>query len=93
VVPCAITTFVSDLYGGIKCAKDIVRDCGVFNCLDAGDMQMADKVISIRPILPSSLTSSIPSFLCSGQFMQEKIIHYRNIAHARIYVEHTALKE
>jgi DDE superfamily endonuclease len=82
-----------ELYGGSKSDEDFVQDCGLFNCLNASDMQIVDKGFKSRPILPSSSTLNISSFPFNGQFMQENIITNRNLASAWNNVERAVLKD
>ncbi|XP_072394121.1 LOW QUALITY PROTEIN: uncharacterized protein [Diabrotica undecimpunctata] len=87
VAPNGVVTFVSCLYPGSTSDKKIVKDCGILDHLEAGDLILADKGFLIKDIVPSGVHVNIPPFLTTAQFTPEQVRQTECIARARIHVE------
>jgi len=88
ISPAGTITFVSDLYAGRTSDKELTKDCGILNLLEAGDEIMADKGFTIDECLPDGITLNRPPFLKQqSQFCLEDEIKTRRIAKERIHVE------
>ncbi|XP_031334826.1 uncharacterized protein LOC116164746 [Photinus pyralis] len=87
VAPNGVIIFVSDLYAGNTSDKEIVRNCGILELLQAGDLVLADKGFLIADLLPPGVSLNIPPFLMNRQFTPEEIKQTMAIAKARIHVE------
>lgn len=81
--------FVSDLFGGSVSDKEIVKECGVLDTLQEGDLVLADKGFLVHDLLPPGVRLNIPSFLDSStrQFSEGQVSWSRNIATKRVHVE------
>lgn len=87
VAPNGVVTFVSCLYPGSTSDKKIVKDCGILEQLEAGDLVLADKGFLIKDIMPPGVSVNIPPFLTTAQFTPEQVRQTECIARARIHVE------
>lgn len=87
VAPNGVVTYVSPLYPGSTSDKKIVKDCGILDQLEAGDLVLADKGFLIRDIMPAGVSINIPPFLTTPQFTLEQVKQTECIAKARIHVE------
>ena len=88
VAPNGAVVFCSSCYGGSVSDKEIVRNSGVLEKFDAGDLILADKGFLITDLLPTGVSVNIPSFLSGKQqFTPSEVVRTRNIARARIHVE------
>lgn len=88
VSPNGNVTFISDLWGGRVSDKEITKQSGLLELLDAGDNVMADRGFEIADILPEGVTLNIPPFKggdsqLSAQAVEDTI----SIASVRIHVE------
>lgn len=55
--------FLSDLWGGRVSDKQITRESGVLDLLQAGDNVMVDRGFDISGIVPAGVTVNMPPFL------------------------------
>ena len=62
VTPNGQVTFLSDLWGGHVSDKQITRENGVLDLLQAGDNVMVDRGFDISAIVPAGVTVNIPHF-------------------------------
>ena len=72
VAPNAVITFVSNLYPGSTSDKEIVRNSGLLNQMESGDLYLADKGFLIQDIVPKRVSVSIPPFLDHGKLQKVK---------------------
>ena len=87
VAPNAVITFVSNLYPGSTSDKEIVRNSGLLNQMQSGDLILADKGFLIQDIVPKGVSVNIPPFLTHGKFTESEVKATRKIATCRIHVE------
>ena len=87
VAPNAVITYVSKLYPGSTSDKEIVRDCGILEHFETGDLVLADKGFLIQDLLPNGVSVNIPPFLNKGKFTVSEIKLTKSIATCRIHVE------
>jgi len=87
VAPNGTITFVSDLYPGSNSDKTIMRECGVLDSLQPGDLVLADKGFLVHDMLPPGVTLNIPPFKNTAQFTPSQVKNTTSIARARIHVE------
>nr|CAH7713592.1 unnamed protein product [Callosobruchus chinensis] len=88
VAPNGVVTYVSCLYPGSTSDKKIVKDCGILDQLEAGDLVLADKGFLIKDLMPAGVAINIPPFLTTSQFTPEQVRQTECIARARIHIEH-----
>ena len=87
VAPNAVITFVSNLYPGSTSDKEIVRNSGLLNQMQIGDLFLADKGFLIQDIVPKGVYVNIPPFLEHGKFTESEVKATKKIATCRIHVE------
>ncbi|XP_044168130.1 uncharacterized protein LOC114973302 [Acropora millepora] len=87
VAPNAVITYVSKLYPGSTSDKEIVRDCGILEHFETGDLVLADKGFLIQDLLPNGVSVNIPPFLNKGKFTASEIKLTKSFATCRIHVE------
>lgn len=87
VAPNGVLTYCSDVYPGSLSDKAIVKDSGILNQFQAGDLILADKGFLISDILPPGVSLNVPPFLSLPQFTPAQVEETRRIARARIHVE------
>ena len=80
VAPNAVITYVSKLYPGSTSDKEIVRDCGILEHFETGDLVLADKGFLIQDLLPNGVSVNIPPFLNKGKFTAREIKLTKSIA-------------
>ena len=87
--PSGAVSFVSSLYSGSISDKELTKQCGLIDLLEAGDGVMADKGFVINDLLqPSMCSLIIPPFLSSySQFTQDEVIATKSIANRRVHIE------
>ena len=87
--PSGAVSFVSSLYSGSISDKELTKQCGLIDLLEAGDGVMADKGFVINDLLqPSMCCLIIPPFLSSySQFTQDEVIATKSIANRRVRIE------
>jgi len=56
-------SYLSDLWGGRVSDKQITRESGVLDLLEAGDNVMVDRGFDISNIVPNGVSVDIPPFL------------------------------
>ena len=72
VAPNAVITYVSKLYPGSTSDKEIVRDCGILEHFETGDLVLADNGFLIQDLLPNGVSVNIPPFLNKGNLQPVK---------------------
>ena len=87
VAPNAVITYVSKLYPGSTSDKEIVRDCGILDHFETGNLLLADKRFLIQDLLPNGVSVNIPPFLNNGKFTASEIKLTKSIATCHIHVE------
>ena len=87
VAPNAVITFVSELYPGSISDKEIVKQSGILDQMEVGDLILADKGFLIQDLLPAGVSLNIPPFLEHGKFTESEVKLTRKIASCRIHVE------
>ena len=87
VAPNAVITFISKLFPGSVSDKVIVKESGLLDILEPGDMSLADKGFLIQDIVPNGVTVNIPPFLNEGKLSDSEIKLTKSIAKCRIHVE------
>jgi len=87
VAPNAVITFISKLFPGSVSDKVIVKESGLLDILEPGDMILADKGFLIQDIVPDGVTVNIPPFLNEGKLSDSEIKLTKSIAKCRIHVE------
>jgi len=63
VTPNGQVSYLSDLWGGRVSDKQITRESGVLDLLEAGDNVMVDRGFDISNIVPNGVSVNIPPFL------------------------------
>ena len=86
ISPSGAITFVSKLFSGSISDKELTRQSGILNLLEAGDL---DKGFDITKLLiPQGVQLNIPAFLRgTDQFSHKDLVQNRRIASLRIHVE------
>ncbi len=88
VTPNGQVTFLSDLWGGRVSDKQITRESGVLDLLQAGDNVMVDRGFDISTLVPAGVTVNMPPFLAGrDQMTAAETEETMNIASVRIHVE------
>lgn len=67
--PGEFLSFSSDLWGGCVSDKQITRESGVLDLLQAGDNVMVDRGFHISTIVPDGVSVNVPPFLAGGDQM------------------------
>jgi len=70
VTPDGQVTFLSDLWGGRVPDKQITRESGVLDLLQAGDNPIVARGFDISAIVPASITVNMPPFLAGCDQMR-----------------------
>ncbi len=89
ISPKGAVTFLSRLWGGNVSDKQIVKESGLLDLLEAGDSVMADKGFTIEDLLePLNITLNMPPMRESDrQLSRKEVEQTRRIAAVRIHVE------
>ena len=89
ISPSGAITFVSKLFSGSISDKELTRQSGLLDLLDAWDSVMADKGFDIAEyLIPRGVQLNIPPFLRgTDQFSHKQLVENRRIASLRIHVE------
>jgi hypothetical protein len=88
IAPNGAIVFCSNCYPGSTSDVAIVKDCGIIDMLEVGDLILADKGFTIHSLLPEGVHINIPPFLRGkSQFTYEEAQMCRKIAKARIHIE------
>lgn len=88
VTPNGQVSYLSDLWGGRVSDKQITRESGVLDLLDAGDNVMVDRGFDISNIVPNGVTVNMPPFLAGrDQMTAAETEETMSIASVRIHVE------
>lgn len=88
VTPNGQVTFLSDLWGGRVSDKQITRESGVLDLLEAGDNVMVDRGFDISAIVPAGVSVNMPPFLAGREQMTAaETEETMSIASVRIHVE------
>lgn len=87
VAPNGTIIHCSDAYPGSTSDKEIVKNSGLLEELEPGDLILADKGFLIHDILPAGVSLNIPPFLNTPQFTHSEVEQTQNIAKARIHIE------
>lgn len=73
VAPNTAIAFVSALYPGFISDKEIVKQSGLLNHMEAGDLIFADKGLLIQDIGPPGVSGNIPPFLEHGRLSENEV--------------------
>lgn len=88
VTPNGQVTFLSDLWGGRVSDKQITRESGICDLLEAGDNVMVDRGFDIGNIVPEGVSVNMPPFLSGREQMTAaETEETMSIASVRIHVE------
>ena len=89
ISPSGAITFISKLFSGSVSDKELTRQSGILDLLEAGDSVMADKGFDIAEyLIPQGVQLNIPPFLRgTDQFSHKELVENRRIASLRIHVE------
>ncbi|XP_031557516.1 uncharacterized protein LOC116294123 [Actinia tenebrosa] len=88
VSPNGQVTFVSEAWGGKASDKQITKECGILNLVEAGDNLMVDRGFEIDDIVPLGVKVNMPPFLGSrSQMAASETEQTMRIASVRIHVE------
>jgi len=88
VTPNGQVSYLSDLWGGRVSDKQITRESGVLDLLEAGDNVMVDRGFDISNIVPNGVSVNIPPFLAGrDQLTAAETEETMSIASVRIHVE------
>ena len=88
VTPNGQVTFLSDLWGGRVSDKQITRESGILDLLQAGDNVMVDRGFDISTIVPDGVAVNMPPFLAGrDQMTASETEETMSIASVRIHVE------
>ena len=88
VTPNGQVSFLSDLWGGHVCDKQITRESGVLDLLQPGDNVMVDRGFDISNVVPDGVTVNMPPFLAGREQMTAaETEETMSIASVRIHVE------
>ena len=89
ITPNGQVSYLSHLWGGRVSDKQITRESGVLDLLDAGDNVMVDQGFDISNIVPDDVTVNMPPFLAGRtQLTVAETEEIMSIASVRIHVEH-----
>ena len=82
-------TYVSEGFEGSVSDKELVKQCGILNLLQEGDLVMADRGFTIKDLLdPLGVTLKIPPFLNGrDKLTPQEEVETKRIARLRIHVE------
>ena len=88
VAPHGSVLFASKLYGGRVSDKAIVKDCGILDRFEEGDVILADRGFDIKQLKPVDVTVQMPAFMEDRrQLPASEGRDSRRLASARIHVE------
>lgn len=88
VTPNGQVTFLLDLWGGRVSDKQITRESGVLDLLQAGDNVMVDHGFDISTLVPAGVTVNMPPFVAGrDQMTAAETGETMSIASVRIHVE------
>ena len=88
ITPNGQVSYLSDLWVGRVSDKQITRESGVLDLLDAGDNVMVDRGFDISNIVPDRVTVNMPAFLAGrDQMTAAETEETMSIASVRIHVE------
>ncbi len=89
ISPKGAVTFLSRLWGGNVSDKQIVKESGLLDLLEAGDSVMADKGFTIEDLLePVNIILNMPPMRESDrQLSRKEVEQTRRIAAVRIHIE------
>ena len=88
ITPNGQVSYLSHLWGGRVSDKQITRESGVLDLLDAGDNVMVDRGFDISNIVPDGVTVNMPPFLAGrDQISAAETEETMTIASVRIHVE------
>ena len=89
ITPGGAISFLSPLYGGSLCDREITSSSKIMELLDAGDSIMADKGFVIEDLCQEKgVHLNIPPFIRNdAQLTDAELIQTRRIASLRIHVE------
>ena len=88
ITPNGQVSYLSPLWGGRVSDKQITRESGVLDLLDAGDNVMVDRGFDISNIVPDGVTVNMPPFLAGrDQMTAAETEETMSIASVRIHVE------
>ena len=88
ITPNVQVSYLSDLCGGRVSDKQITREGGVLNLLDAGDNVMLDRGFDISNIVPDRVTVNMPPFLAGrDQMTAAETEETMSIGSVHIHVE------
>ncbi|PFX19774.1 putative RNA-directed DNA polymerase from transposon BS [Stylophora pistillata] len=88
VTPNGQVSFLSDLWGGRVSDRQITKESGILDLLEAGDNVMVDRGFDISNIVPDGVSINMPPFLAGREQMSAaETEETMSIASVRIYVE------
>ena len=88
IIPNGQVSYLSHLWGGRVSDKQITRESGVLDLLDAGDNVKVDRGFDISNIVPDGATVNMPPFLAGrDQMTAAEKEETMTIASVRIHVE------
>ena len=88
VAPYGSVLFASKLYGGRVSDKAIVKDCGILDRFEEGDVILADRGFDIKQLMPAGVTVQMPAFMEGRrQLPASEERDSRRLASTRIHVE------
>ena len=88
VTPNGQVSFLSELWGGRVSDKQITRESGVLDLLEAGDNVMVDRGFDISDIVPEGVTVNMPPFLAGREQMTaSEVEETMSVASVRIHIE------
>ena len=93
ITPTGVVSFIPPLWTGSISDKEIVKQSGLLNMLEAGDAVMADKGFLIRDLLALKKVHLVSPAYCRGPRLSVKgTTHTRRVASLRTHVERNILK-
>ena len=88
ITPNGQVSYLSHLWGGRVSDKQITRESGVLDLLEAGDNVMVDRGFDISNIVPDRVTVNMPPFLAGrDQMTAAETEETMSIVSVRIHVE------
>lgn len=88
VSPIPHINFVSNLYSGSISDKELTKQCGFIEQLNAGDVIMADKGFNVQDLLaPKHVRLLAPPVMTKGKISSKARTMTRRIATVRVHVE------
>ena len=94
ITPTGVVSFIPPLWTGSISDKEIVKQSGLLNLLEAGDAVMADKGFLIRDLLALKKVHLVSPAYCRGPRLSsvKGTTHTRRVASLRTHVERNILK-